>query len=261
MAADEQSAADTACGSTALTVPITSGGVAIIYNLKGVSNLNLSAATLAGIFAGKITKWNDPVIQQDNPTAQLPAIGIQTFHRSDGSGTSYNFTNYLLNDARADWSYGVNKNWPAPGGQGAKGSAGVAQGVKATTGGIGYFEQSYASQNNLPVARLGDGNGNFIELTQENTTKFLSYAKVTGANGDLSLSFDYANKDPNAYPNVLVTYEIVCRRSTGSSKPSLLRNFLDYTAGAGQQILPDNGYVMLPKELRSRVRSAIGSSS
>ncbi len=125
------------------------GGIAISYNLPGVTKLNLSAATIAGIFDGKIKTWNDAAIKADNPGVTLPSTTIQTFHRSDSSGTTYNFTNYLTNVAKSAWTYGFGKNWTAPGGQGAKGSSGVAQGVKSTAGGIGYFERSFATQDNL----------------------------------------------------------------------------------------------------------------
>ena len=255
--------ADKRCGAgnQAIDIPMVPGAIAVAYNVPGVTDLKLSASTVAKIFSGKITKWNDAAIKQDNPSANLPGTGIQSFHRSDGSGTSFNFTNYLSNDAKSDWTYGVNKNWPAPGGQGAKGSSSVAQGVKSTAGGIGYFEESYAAQNKLPVAKLGDGKGNFVELTGDNTTKFLSFAKVTGTNGDLALTFNYANGDASAYPNVLVTYEIVCQKGTSSSKLQLLKNFLSYTAGSGQDVLPDNGYVKLPDALKTQVTSAVSGLS
>ena len=110
------------------------GGIAIAYNLPGVSSLNLSAGTIAKIFSGKITKWDDPAIKADNSGVTLPSTAIQTFHRSDSSGTTYNFTNYLTNVAKSDWTYNFGKTWTAPGGQGAKGSSSVAQGVKSTAG-------------------------------------------------------------------------------------------------------------------------------
>lgn len=264
LSAEQKPEADKRCGTgnQAIDIPMVPGPIAVGYNVPGVNNLQLSASTLAKIFSGKITSWNDPAIKQDNPSvSNLPSTKIQTFHRSDGSGTSYNFSNYLANDAKADWTYGVNKNWPAPGGQGAKGTSGVAQGVKSTPGGIGYMELSYATQNSIPYAKVGDGNGNFVELTKDNTTKFLSYAKVTGTNGDLALTFDYANKDASAYPSVLVTYEIVCQKGTSSSKLELLKDFLNYTAGSGQDILPDNGYVKLPDNIKTQVQSAVNGLS
>ena len=258
--ATQKPAADTRCGSgnQAIDLPMVPGSIAVGYNLPGVSSLQLSAATLAKIFSGKITKWDDPAIKTDNPGATLPSTGIQSFHRSDGSGTSYNFTNYLTNDAAAEWTYGANKNWPAPGGQGAKGSAGVAQGVKTTPGGIGYFEQSFATLNNIPFAKVGNATGQFVELTTANTVAFLSHATVVGTNGDMALKFDYANTDPNAYPAVLVTYEIVCQSGNKSSILPLLKGFLGYISSTtGQGLLPGIGYVKLPDTLQTQVASAV----
>ena len=260
----EKPEADKRCGTgnQAVDLPMVPGPIAVGYNLPGVSSLKLSAANLAKIFSGKITKWDDPAIKADNPGTNLPSIGIQTFHRSDGSGTSYSFSMYLDGAAKADWSYGFNKNWPAPGGQGAKGTAGVAQGVKQTQGGIGYMEQSYADNSSIPYAEVGDGQGNFIKLTQDNVTAFLSHAKVAGSNGDMPLKFDYQSGDKNAYPSVLVTYEIVCKSGNKSDKLPLLKGFLGYlVSDSGQSILPNTGYVKLPSNLQSQVASEISGLS
>ncbi|MBV9162177.1 MAG: phosphate ABC transporter substrate-binding protein PstS [Pseudonocardiales bacterium] len=258
----EQQAADARCKSgPAINIPMVGGPIAIGYNVPGMTkNLNLSASNLAKIFSGKITNWNDPAIAQDNPGTQLPSLGIQSFHRSDGSGTTYNFTNYLANDAKADWTFGTAKNWTAPGGQGAKGSQGVAQGVKSTPGGIGYFELSFATQSQIPYAMVGNAEGKFIPLTQENAVNFLSKAKVVGTGGDLKLQFDYTTTDAAAYPNLLVTYEIVCSKGNAADKLPLLKNFLGYAASpAGQQELPGQGYISLPANLQQQVRQTIDS--
>ncbi|MBV9142289.1 MAG: phosphate ABC transporter substrate-binding protein PstS [Pseudonocardiales bacterium] len=261
-AGGEQQAADARCRSgPAINIPMVGGPIAIGYNVPGVAkSLNLSAGNLAKIFSGKIANWNDRAIAQDNPGVQLPSLGIQSFHRSDGSGTTYNFTNYLANDAKTDWTFGTNKNWTAPGGQGAKGSQGVAQGVKSTPGGIGYFELSFATQSKIPYAIVGNAEGKFIPLTQENAMHFLSEAKVVGTGGDLKLQFDYATTDAAAYPNLLVTYEIVCSKGNAVDKLPLLKNFLGYAASsAGQQELPGQGYISLPANLQQQVRQTIGS--
>lgn len=258
----EQHAADARCKSgPAINIPMVGGPIAIGYNVPGVTkSLNLSASNLAKIFSGKITNWNDQAIARDNPGVQLPSLGIQSFHRSDGSGTTYNFTNYLANDAKTDWTFGTNKNWTAPGGQGAKGSQGVAQGVKSTLGGIGYFELSFATQSQISYATVGNSEGKFISLTQENAVRFLSEAKVVGTGGDLKLQFDYATTDAAAYPDLLVTYEIVCSKGNAADKLPLLKDFLGYAASpAGQQELPGQGYISLPNNLQQEVRQTIGS--
>ncbi|MGH3685036.1 MAG: phosphate ABC transporter substrate-binding protein PstS [Pseudonocardiaceae bacterium] len=258
----EQQAADARCKSgPAINIPMVGGPIAIGYNVPGVTNnLNLSAANLAKIFSGTITNWNDQAIAQDNPGVQLPVLGIQSFHRSDGSGTTYNFTNYLVHDAKTDWTFGTNKNWTAPGGQGAKGSQGVAQGVKSTPGGIGYFELSFATQSQIPYAAIGNAEGKFIPLTQDNAVRFLSAAKVVGTDGDLTLQFDYATTEATAYPNLLVTYEIVCSKGNAADKLPLIKNFLGYAASpTGQQGLPGQGYISLPANLQQQARQVISS--
>ncbi len=260
LGAKDQPGADARCKTgPAVNLPLVPGPIAVGYNLPGVTTLNLSSATLAKIFDGKISKWSDPAIAKDNPGAKLPSLGIQTFHRSDGSGTSFNFTNYLSNEAKADWSYGPNKDWKAPGGQGAKGSQGVAQGVKSTPGGIGYFEQSFADQSKIPYAKVSNAAGDFVELTKDNTVNFLSKAKVVGTGEDLKLAFDYTNTDKTAYPNLLVTYEIVCSKGNDPAKLALIKSFLGYAASdAGQNLLPGIGYVKLPTNIQQKVQKTIG---
>jgi phosphate transport system substrate-binding protein len=263
LSATDQPKADARCKTgPAIDLPMAPGPIALGYNLPGVTSLNLSSSTIAKIFSGKITKWNDAAIAKDNPGATLPSMGIQTFHRSDSSGTSFNFTNYLANEAKADWTSGANKQWPAPGGQGDKGSALVSQDVKKTAGGIGYFELSYATQQSIPYAAVSNAAGKFVQLTQANTTNFIGKAKVTGTGKDLALSFDYTNTDADAYPNVLVTYEIVCTSGNTAAKLDALKGFLGYAAStAGQNAIVSQGYVPLPENIRTQVASAVSSLS
>jgi phosphate transport system substrate-binding protein len=241
--------ADKVCsGGEAVDLPMAPGGIALAYNLPGVPDLNLSAGTLARIFSGKIKAWDDAAIKKDNPDAKLPSTAIATFHRSDSSGTTYNFTNYLANVAKTDWTYQFGKAWEAPGGQGAKGSAGVAQGVGGAAGGIGYMEVSYATQGKLDVARVGDAGGKFVAPTNANVTAFVGKANVVGKGDDLALQFDYSGSDGSAYPVSLVTYEIACTR--GGKDAGLVKSFLAYTASRqGQLVLPTSGYVKLPDNI------------
>jgi phosphate transport system substrate-binding protein len=262
LSSSEQPAADARCKSgSAINLPMVPGPIAVGYNVPGVTQaLNLSASTLGKIFSSKITNWNDPAIAADNPGVNLPSLGIQTFHRSDGSGTSYNFSNYLAKEAKADFPFEANKNWPAPGGQGSNGTQGIAQGVKSTQGGIGYMELSFATQSQIPYAKVGNAGGKFVELTTENVKNFLAKAKVTGSGDDLKLEFDYANTDANAYPALLVTYEIVCAKGNDAAKLPLIKSFLGYLAGSeGQSPLAAQGYVPLPAELQSKVAAAVNT--
>lgn len=261
LSAVQKPMADARCGAgnQAIDLPMVPGPIGLGYNLPGVTSLNLSAANLAKIFSGAITKWDDPALAKDNAGVKLPSLGIQTFHRSDGSGTSFNFTNYLANEAKSDWTFGANKDWKAPGGQGSKGTAGIAQGVKATAGGIGYMEESFATQNQIPFAKVGNAGGTFVELTADNAKTFLAAAKSTGAGNDLKLSFDYTNTDANAYPVLLVTYEIVCEKGNKADKLPLIKGFLTYIAGSGQGLLPGSGYIVLPSALQAKVQGAVGT--
>jgi phosphate transport system substrate-binding protein len=257
----QKSDADKVCsGGEAVDLPMAPGGIAIAYNLSGVSSLNLSASTIAKIFSGKITKWDDPAIKADNSGVTLPSTAIQTFHRSDSSGTTYNFTNYLTNVAKSDWTYNFGKTWTAPGGQGAKGSSSVAQGVKSTAGAIGYFETSYATQDSLSIAKVGDAGGKFVEDTAANVTAFISKATVAGSGNDLALKFDYTSSDGSAYPISLVTYEITCTK--GGKKAGLVKSFLSYTSSStGQAVLPTAGYVQLPDNIVSKVQGVVAGIS
>lgn len=152
---EEKPQADAKCaGGQALNLPMVIGPVAVVYNVDGVDNLQLTPTTLAKIFAGKVTKWDDAAIKADNPTAKLPATAIQTVHRSDESGTTDNFTKYLSKTATADWTFGNNKAWKAPGGVGAAKSDGVASKVKSTGGTISYVEWSYAENSSLKKAKI-----------------------------------------------------------------------------------------------------------
>jgi phosphate transport system substrate-binding protein len=260
LTATQKEAADKKCsGGAAVDLPMAPGGIALAYNLPGVTDLNLSAKTLAGIFSGSIKTWDDAAIKADNPSATLPSTTIQTFHRSDSSGTTYNFTAYLAGITDSGWTYKFGKTWAAPGGQGAKGSAGVAQGVQGAAGGIGYMEVSYATQDKLGVAKVGDAGGKFVAPTGDTVTAFLAKATVAGTGDDLALKFDYSGSDGSAYPVTLVTYEITC--TAGGKNAKLVKSFLGYTASTGQDILPAAGYVKLPDTLATKVQGIVAKIS
>lgn len=251
-----------ACGNTgkAINLPMVGGPIAIAYNVPGVNNIILDAPTLAKIFSGKITNWNDAAIKKLNPSATLPNLKIQTFHRSDGSGTSYNFTAYLDANDKADWSYGVNSAWPGPGGQGAQGSAGLAAQVKQVKGAISYFEMSYATANNAQTAQISTGGGAPVAVSTDAAAKAISEAKVIGSNGNLALQLNYATKTAGAYPIALVTYEIVCDKGNKAATLPALKSFLNYTVSdAGQQAISSAGYLQLPSAITDQVKTEIAA--
>lgn len=258
---EEQPQADAKCvGGKALNLPMVIGPIAVVYNLDGVDGLQFSSSTLAKIFAGKITKWNDPAIAAENAGATLPDANIETVHRADESGTSDNFTKFLSKTAEADWTYGNAKAWKAPGGTAVSKSDGVATKVKSTPNTISYIEMSFAENQSLQTAKIKNGAGEYAELSAENAGKTFENAEIKGTDGDLALAIDYSTKTPGAYPIVLVTYEIAC--SKGSAKAKEVQAFLKYTSSAeGQKELADLGYAPLPETLRAKVADSVATIS
>ena len=264
MADSQQAAADARCGSgnKAIDLPMVPGAIAALYNIKGVSaQLNLSAPTLAKIFSGAITTWNDAAIAKDNPGVTLPGTKITVFFRSDGSGTSFNFSNYLNNLDKADFPAAANKQWPGKVGQGVKGSQGVVQGVGSTDGGIGYAEISFAG-NGVTAAKVGNAAGQFVDPTPDNAKNFVAKAKVQQNGNDTRLAFDYTYSDPSAYPATLVTYEFVCASGNDAAKLPLIKGFLGYMdSDAAQGELPNSGYVALPTTVQAALKTVISGLS
>jgi phosphate transport system substrate-binding protein len=261
--AADQPKADARCKSgPAIHLPMVVGPIAIVYNVSGVTSLQLKDATIAKIFAGSITSWDAPEIKADNPGVSLPSAKILAIHRSDSSGTTDNFTKFLAATAASDWTFGHDKTWKAPRGQAEKGSDGVSGAVKATDGSIAYVEWSFAQVNGLNMAKVGNGAGEFAELTGDAAGKTIASAKVTGTAPDMSMSIDYKTTAPGAYPIVLVTYEIVCSKGNAAASLPLLKSFLTYTASAdGQAAAGKAGYASLPDSVRTQVASAVTNLS
>ncbi|MFF8832226.1 phosphate ABC transporter substrate-binding protein PstS [Streptomyces sp. NPDC015131] len=245
-----------------INLPMVGGPIAIGYNVPGVKDLVLDAPTIAKIFNDKIKKWDDPAIAKLNPGAKLPSTAIQAFHRSEDSGTTQNLGKYLGKAAKADWPYEAEKKWPAPGGQAASGSSGVAAQVKQAEGAIGYFELSYATSQNIPTVQIDTGASAPVAATSENASKAIAAAKVKGTGKDLALDLDYATKAEGAYPIVLVTYEVVCDSGNKPETLGTVKSFLTYTASEeGQKVLSDAGYAPIPAEINAKVRETVNGLS
>jgi phosphate transport system substrate-binding protein len=256
----DKTAADARCAAgPAIDIPMVGGAIVAAYNVTGVDKLILSSDVIAGIFGSTITTWNDPAIAALNPGVTLPSATIAQFHRSDSSGTTDNFTKFIAETSSA-WTFGHAKEWTAPGGQGAKGSDGIAAAVKSTPNSIGYVELSFAQDAKLSSAWVDNGSGTAVEPTSDNAAKTIAAATITGTGNDLALSIDY--KTAAGYPAVLVTYEITCEKGLDPSLVDLTRSFLTYAASdAGQAKLTDLGYVPITGELLTKVRTAVSSIS
>ncbi len=258
----EKAEADARCAAgPAIDLPVVGGAVVAAYRVDGVESLVLTPQLLAGIFADAVTRWNAPEIAAANPGVALPDAPIVHFHRSDSSGTTDNFTKYLSATAADAWTFPGGKDWSAPGGQGAKGSDGVANAVASTPNSIGYLELSYARSAGLRSAAIDNGAGP-VEATSASAARTISQAEVVGSGHDLVLSLDYATKAPGAYPLVLVTYEIACERGGDPETAQLTKSFLSYVVSdAGQSVLEEIGYVPVEGALLDKVRAAVDAMS
>jgi phosphate transport system substrate-binding protein len=241
-----------------LHVPSVAGAVVITYNLPDNPKLKLDSDTLVNIYLGNITKWNDPKIAALNPDVKLPAVDIIVVHRSDGSGTSFIFTDYLSSVNRA-WADTVGKGtsvkWPAGIGVGAKGNEGVAGQVKQLPGAIGYVELIYANQNKLPFADLKNAAGNFITPSIESVTAALATAKIPD---DFRFSMVNAPGE-QAYPISGATWLLVYQHQKDAAKGKKMVEFLNWALTKGETVAPSLDYAPLPENVQQRVRDLIGT--
>ncbi|MFI9614297.1 phosphate ABC transporter substrate-binding protein PstS [Streptomyces sp. NPDC052023] len=243
-------------GGQGIDLPMVGGPIALAYNIPGVDNLVLDAETIAKIFDSKITKWNDPAIKKLNPEADLPDLKIQAFHRSDESGTTDNFTKYLIATTPDNWEYEGGKAWQAKGGQSASGSSGVAQQVSQVSGAISYMELSYAE--GMDVVAIDTGAAEPVKASTDGATAAIADAEVVGQGKDLALEINYKTKAEGAYPITLVTYEIVCDKGNKADSLPATKAFLNYVASEdGQGLLAEAGYAPIPDEIIAKVRTTI----
>jgi phosphate transport system substrate-binding protein len=242
--------------SKLLHVPTVAGAVVVTYNLPGNPALKLDGLTVAEIFQGKITSWNDPKIAALNPGAKLPGTDLVVVHRSDGSGTSYIFTDFLSSVSK-DWETHVGRNtsvkWPT--GLGAKGNEGVAGQVKQLPGTIGYVELAYAHQNKLPVAEIKNSSGAFIAPSLESISEALASAKVPQ-------DFRFSMVNPagaKAYPIAGATWLLVYQQQKDAEKGKKLVEFLNWALTKGESLASGLDYAPLPPKLQARVVEEIKS--
>jgi phosphate transport system substrate-binding protein len=257
----EVDAAKQRCGANALEVPDYVSPIAVAYNLDGVDKLNLSAKTISAIFDGKITKWDDPAIKAENPDAKLPGSAITPVHRSDESGTTKNFTDYLAQAGEGAWAHPADKVWPTTSGEAANGTSGVIAAIKAGAGSIGYADESQVGDLSVASIKVGDA---YVAPSADGAAKALEVSPLddTRTEGDLAVKVDRTTTEAGAYPLMLTSYLIACPTYAGD-KADLVKAFLKYIVSTdGQKEAADNaGSAPLPSTLQQKAEQIIDTIS
>ncbi len=241
--------------------PIVIGGIVPVVNLSGVApgKLRLSGPLLSDIFAGKVKKWNDPAIARLNPGVNLPPVDIAVVHRSDGSGTTFNFTHYL-SQVSPTWKSGPGEgktvNWPS--GVGGKGNEGVAGYVKQIPNSIGYVEYAYVVQNHMTFAAVQNSTGNFVAPSAASFASAAENANWAGAQ-DFNLVMTNA-PGANAYPITATTFILMPKQPKDKAKSADAVKFFQYALNSGQGQANKLDYVPLPAPLVAQVNSYVAAN-
>lgn len=264
LSADQIEQSKSVCASgTAFDIPVYISPIAVVFNLKGVSDegkhVNMDAETIAKIFDGKITTWNDPAIQDQNPDLELPATPITVVHRSDKSGTTQNFVSYFIDTVPDAWPYELSENWPNEVGQGAKGTSGVISTVQQADGTIGYADFSQVGDLGTVAVKVGE---EYVEISAEAGSKVIDDSELdSSAEGEnrVVVKLNHSTSAEGAYPIVLVSYDIACPAYEDADTAKFVKSWLTYVVSEeGQQTASQNaGSAPLPDSLRETVMQSI----
>jgi len=241
-------------GKTVLYFPVLLGPITVSYNLSGVSSLKLDATTLAEIFSGKITSWNNSAIAALNSGVSLPNTPITLAVRSDSSGTTANFSLYLEKAGGSAWTLGSSSTikWPATARAGM-GNGGVAQIVKTTPGAIGYVDYADAKASGLSYASIKNSSGSYIAPSPQSAS-----AAGNGITIAPDLTFHAVNSpSPQAYPITYQSWVLVYEMQPSSNDAAMLKAYIGYLIGAGQQLLTNLGYAPLPSSLQQQAQAQL----
>jgi len=260
-ATDQPLASDELAKNNLVQFPVVIGGIVAVVNIPGLNagQLKLTGPVLADIFAGKVKTWNDPVITKLNPGLALPGANIAVVHRSDGSGTTFNFTHYLSQVSPA-WKSGAGEgktvNWP--GGVGGKGNEGVATYVKQIPNSIGYVEYAYVVQNHMIFAQLQNAAGAFVSPSAATFSNAAETADWKNARDFNLVMTDAAG--PNAYPITATTFILMPKQPKDKAKSDATLAFFKYALEHGQDQANKLDYVPLPSALVQQIESYIGAN-
>lgn len=264
MEADEIASAKKTCGSDPVEFPVFISPIDVIYNLKGVDSLKLDAATTAKIFNGSITTWNDPAITKLNPGVKLPSSKIQPVHRSDSSGTTDNFTDYLHQASSGAWKDEHNSDWPLQGGAAAKGTDGIVSSVKAGAGTISYADDSGVQGQGVGIADIKVGD-KFVTPSADGAAAGLAASKVASGTPATVLQYEInrTTTDPSTYPIFMASYEIACSSYSDSGTGALVKGFLSYIISEeGQAAAAKNAFsAPLPSDIAAKEQAIVDKIS
>jgi phosphate transport system substrate-binding protein len=259
---DEVKAATKTCGSNPIEVPVYVSPIAVIYHLQGVDKLQLTSQTVAQIFAGKITSWDDPAIKAENPGASLPSTTITPVHRSDDSGTTANFTDYLSKAASSDWTHPADDTWPTKGGESADGTSGVVSAVTQGDGTIGYADASQAAGLGEALIKVGS---QFVGPTTQAASAVLNESTpVSGRpSTDMAMDVDRTTVKAGVYPIVLISYQVTCSTYSSKATADLVKGFESYVVSAAGQNAANKqaGSAPITSALRQQAQKAIDTIS
>jgi phosphate transport system substrate-binding protein len=244
-------------------VPDYISPIAIIYNLPGVEELKLDPDTLAEIFNQEIENWNDPKIAKENPEAELPDTRIVPVNRSDESGTTENFTDYLSQAAPSVWTHEVSGDWPVKGGEAASGTSGVVEAVSAGEGAIGYADESQAGELGKAMIKVGS---TYAEPTPEAAAKVLDLSKEDpelekGSKSVIAFEIDRKTEASGVYPIILVSSLIGCTKYKSADEAALVKAYFEYAISPEGQALAEEqaGSAPLSEALTKKVEAAVGA--
>ena len=264
LSADQVEQSKSVCAEgTAFDITVYISPIAVVFNLKGVSDegkhVNMDADTIAKIFDGKITTWNDPAIQDQNPDLELPATPITVVHRSDKSGTTQNFVSYFIDTVPDAWPYELGENWPNEVGQGAKGTSGVISTVQQADGTIGYADFSQVGDLGTVAVKVGE---EYVEISADAGSKVIDDSELdSSAEGEnrVVVKLNHNTTAEGAYPIVLVSYDIACPAYKDADTAKFVKSWLTYVVSEeGQQTASQNaGSAPLPDSLRETVMKSI----
>jgi phosphate transport system substrate-binding protein len=242
--------------------PAIIGGTVPVFNLEGFKpgDLRVTGPVLAEMFLGKISKWNDPKLLALNPGKTLPDQAITVVHRADGSGTTFNWTDYLSTVSK-EWADTVGKGaavkWPAPTSVGGKGNEGVAANVSRTRGGLGYVEYAYAKRNNIPYMLLQNKDGKFVSPTEEAFAEAAAGIDWFSAPG-MGVSMVDA-KGPGSWPVSTASFILMYKEPSNKAEAAEVLKFFDWSFKNGKKMASDLDYVALPDSLTDQIRSKVWS--